>query len=176
MCGNSSVGRAQPCQGWGREFESRFPLIKHRHSFFHSILCIRGREISDTFFCPPHSAATGSPPLSVLFQPPSAAAQTLLAAAQSLAAAAQTVPLSESGVRGKQNGAQGKRKNLLFYFVLWQDICNFATDEVLEPAGAKRLRGRAHTITQPWETVKTPSFPKSRIPSSEKAKHHHSKK
>ncbi len=26
FCGNSSVGRAQPCQGWGREFESRFPL------------------------------------------------------------------------------------------------------------------------------------------------------
>ncbi len=25
-CGNSSVGRSQPCQGWGREFESRFPL------------------------------------------------------------------------------------------------------------------------------------------------------
>ena len=25
--GNSSVGRAQPCQGWGREFESRFPLF-----------------------------------------------------------------------------------------------------------------------------------------------------
>ncbi len=23
---NSSVGRAQPCQGWGREFESRFSL------------------------------------------------------------------------------------------------------------------------------------------------------
>ena len=30
-CGNSSVGRAQPCQGWGREFESRFPL-KRRSS------------------------------------------------------------------------------------------------------------------------------------------------
>ena len=31
VCGNSSVGRAQPCQGWGREFESRFPLqILHR--------------------------------------------------------------------------------------------------------------------------------------------------
>ena len=28
ICGNSSVGRAQPCQGWGREFESRFPLWK----------------------------------------------------------------------------------------------------------------------------------------------------
>ena len=28
ICGNSSVGRAQPCQGWGREFESRFPLQK----------------------------------------------------------------------------------------------------------------------------------------------------
>ena len=26
ICGNSSVGRAQPCQGWGREFESRFTL------------------------------------------------------------------------------------------------------------------------------------------------------
>ena len=28
QCGNSSVGRAQPCQGWGREFESRFPLTR----------------------------------------------------------------------------------------------------------------------------------------------------
>src|SRR5471030_1923365 len=27
QCGNSSVGRARPCQGRGREFESRFPLI-----------------------------------------------------------------------------------------------------------------------------------------------------
>ena len=26
LSGNSSVGRAQPCQGWGREFEPRFPL------------------------------------------------------------------------------------------------------------------------------------------------------
>ena len=26
ICGNSSVGRAQPCQGWGRGSESRFPL------------------------------------------------------------------------------------------------------------------------------------------------------
>src|SRR5690349_9327413 len=29
-CGNSSVGRAQPCQGWGRGFESRFPLWNAR--------------------------------------------------------------------------------------------------------------------------------------------------
>ena len=29
-CGNSSVGRAQPCQGWGREFEPRFPLVRER--------------------------------------------------------------------------------------------------------------------------------------------------
>ena len=29
-CGNSSVGRAQPCQGWGRGFESRFPLSDNR--------------------------------------------------------------------------------------------------------------------------------------------------
>ncbi len=28
--GNSSVGRAQPCQGWGRGFESRFPLSSYR--------------------------------------------------------------------------------------------------------------------------------------------------
>ena len=26
-CGNSSVGRARPCQGRGREFESRLPLF-----------------------------------------------------------------------------------------------------------------------------------------------------
>ena len=26
ICGNSSVGRARPCQGRGREFESRLPL------------------------------------------------------------------------------------------------------------------------------------------------------
>ena len=26
ISGNSSVGRAQPCQGWGRGSESRFPL------------------------------------------------------------------------------------------------------------------------------------------------------
>ena len=30
--GNSSAGRAQPCQGWGREFESRFPLQAPRQS------------------------------------------------------------------------------------------------------------------------------------------------
>ena len=28
LSGNSSVGRARPCQGRGREFESRFPLAK----------------------------------------------------------------------------------------------------------------------------------------------------
>jgi hypothetical protein len=32
-CGRSSVGRAQPCQGWGREFESRRPLQKIGHLF-----------------------------------------------------------------------------------------------------------------------------------------------
>ena len=37
-CGNSAVGRAQPCQGWGREFESRFPLK------------IKGLEKSKPFF------------------------------------------------------------------------------------------------------------------------------
>ena len=30
-CGNSSVGRARPCQGRGREFESRFPLQFFSH-------------------------------------------------------------------------------------------------------------------------------------------------
>ena len=32
ICGNSSVGRAQPCQGWGRRFESGFPLWKEEAS------------------------------------------------------------------------------------------------------------------------------------------------
>ncbi len=39
--GNSSVGRAQPCQGWGRELESRFPLqnlksLKFNLGFFYA--------------------------------------------------------------------------------------------------------------------------------------------
>ena len=33
FCGNSSVGRARPCQGRGREFESRFPLKIFRNIF-----------------------------------------------------------------------------------------------------------------------------------------------
>src|SRR5690606_9277335 len=35
--GNSSVGRAQPCQSWGREFESRFPL----QSLLRFSFCVR---------------------------------------------------------------------------------------------------------------------------------------
>ena len=49
LCGNSSVGRAQPCQGWGREFEPRFPLQIHNPSlnnegFFLSIILIKCGE------------------------------------------------------------------------------------------------------------------------------------
>ena len=36
-CGNSSVGRARPCQGRGREFESRFPLHVWVQRFFHRV-------------------------------------------------------------------------------------------------------------------------------------------
>ena len=46
FCGNSSVGRAQPCQGWGREFESRFPL---RRSFSKDLFCwARLRKLKQT--------------------------------------------------------------------------------------------------------------------------------
>ena len=38
--GNSSVGRARPCQGRGREFESRFPLKSE------------GQFPADLFSCP----------------------------------------------------------------------------------------------------------------------------
>ena len=38
VCGNSSVGRARPCQGRGREFESRFPL-KGRKSGKSNLKC-----------------------------------------------------------------------------------------------------------------------------------------
>ena len=31
--GNSSVGKARPCQGRGREFESRFPLRNRKEAF-----------------------------------------------------------------------------------------------------------------------------------------------
>ena len=34
-CGNSSVGRARPCQGRGREFEPRFPLQVFGNAFGH---------------------------------------------------------------------------------------------------------------------------------------------
>lgn len=37
--GNSSVGRAQPCQGWGREFESRFPLQNRSNGWVAEWLC-----------------------------------------------------------------------------------------------------------------------------------------
>ena len=30
-CGHGSAGRAQPCQGWGRGFESRCPLHENRN-------------------------------------------------------------------------------------------------------------------------------------------------
>ena len=33
-CGNSSVGRARPCQGRGREFESRLPLKSRSLIYF----------------------------------------------------------------------------------------------------------------------------------------------
>ncbi len=35
--GNSSVGRAQPCQGWGRGFESRFPLSPGLNGWGHGV-------------------------------------------------------------------------------------------------------------------------------------------
>ena len=34
FCGNSSVGRARPCQGRGREFESRLPLKEGSRTTF----------------------------------------------------------------------------------------------------------------------------------------------
>ena len=45
-CGNSSVSRAQPCQGWGRGSESRFPLI----FFFYYIKLDVGRVIDGSIF------------------------------------------------------------------------------------------------------------------------------
>ncbi len=36
-CENSSVGRAQPCQGWGRGFESRFSLNKENIKILTSV-------------------------------------------------------------------------------------------------------------------------------------------
>ena len=50
FCENSSAGRAQPCQGWGRGFESRFSLNNKprpgggigRHAGL-KILCPQGR-------------------------------------------------------------------------------------------------------------------------------------
>ena len=51
--GNSSAGRAQPCQGWGREFESRFPLqAPHR-----SALAYQRRSVVRAEWQSGHAAA-----------------------------------------------------------------------------------------------------------------------
>ena len=42
---NSSVGRAQPCQGWGRGFESRFSLNPSPKGF---AIYVRVVELVDT--------------------------------------------------------------------------------------------------------------------------------
>ena len=50
ICGHGSVGRAQPCQGWGRGFEPRCPLQTQQpgyygsRAFFVSIAWARTRE------------------------------------------------------------------------------------------------------------------------------------
>jgi hypothetical protein len=41
--GNSSVGRARPCQGRGREFESRFPLQILKTSFTRGFFLVLGQ-------------------------------------------------------------------------------------------------------------------------------------
>ena len=47
-CGSSSVGRARPCQGRGREFESRFPLkINGTPSFSTGRFCFKCLKISN---------------------------------------------------------------------------------------------------------------------------------
>ncbi len=45
--GSSSVGRAQPCQGWGRESESRFPLkYNETPSFLAGCFCFKCLKIN----------------------------------------------------------------------------------------------------------------------------------
>ena len=36
ICGHGSVGRAQPCQGWGRGFEPRCPLQTQQPDYYGS--------------------------------------------------------------------------------------------------------------------------------------------
>ena len=59
FCGNSSVGRAQPCQGWGREFESRFPLqVK---VLIHLRQVMKYQIIIQTVFCGNSSVGRAQP-------------------------------------------------------------------------------------------------------------------
>ncbi len=44
--GSSSVGRARPCQGRGREFESRFPLKNEETFHGTSLFCLRKPQSS----------------------------------------------------------------------------------------------------------------------------------
>src|SRR5882672_4996027 len=61
QCGCSSVGRAQPCQGWGRRFESGHPLCKRRR---HSQV-VRQRSAKPPF--PGSNPGAASAPLSHLY-------------------------------------------------------------------------------------------------------------
>ena len=49
--GNSSVGRARPCQGRGREFESRFPLKNTHICLIINALCAMYNTFNISFYC-----------------------------------------------------------------------------------------------------------------------------
>ncbi len=61
FCGNSSVGRARPCQGRGREFESRLPL--HKRSFCKSFFLLRCVSSVWLEYMPVTHGVTGSSPV-----------------------------------------------------------------------------------------------------------------
>ena len=58
MSGNSSAGGAQPCQGWGRGFESRFPL-----HFFHLFIARQWRRSQEVRQRSAKPLYTGSNPV-----------------------------------------------------------------------------------------------------------------
>lgn len=69
ICGSSSVGRAQPCQGWGRGSESRLPLfvvsvVRRLYSFEEGFLSRNHssyQQSGENPFFYSHSAAQAAP-------------------------------------------------------------------------------------------------------------------